>query len=426
MAFIADKEELKPGLVIFRRADVAHRNWYCRVKLPRLDRYKTISLKTSDISLARERAFDHDADVRFRIKHDVPVFNRSFADVAEEFLKLQERRAATGQIGASRVANMRSVINNPLQTYVGTTQVHLIGQDKWRDYPTFRREKGKGRIREMVSESTIRWETAIFRAVMNFAADKRYIGEHQRFKEMPALKTMRRDAFTLEEYRALHTAGRAWVKRAKSERWKWYRTVTYNFVLILCNTGMRPPEARNLRWRDVSRTADREGRDIVVLNVRGKGKTRMLVAPASVGDYIDRVRKISKATQPDDHVFTNHDGERSITLYAKSIENLLREAELLTGPSGTPRTTYSFRHTYATFRLAEGVDVYFLADQMGTSVAMIEDHYGHVNTVKHADLVLKGMGGWDTNTPQAPLTEPQHKAKRASKERAQRHDQRRT
>ncbi len=49
MAFLADKEELKPGLLIFRRLDVAHRNWYCRVKLPHSDRYKTISLKTSDI-----------------------------------------------------------------------------------------------------------------------------------------------------------------------------------------------------------------------------------------------------------------------------------------------------------------------------------------------------------------------------------------
>jgi integrase len=68
MVFIIDKEELKPGLVIFRRADVAHSNWYCRIKLPRADRYKTYSLKTSDIDAAKERAFDYDADVRFRLK----------------------------------------------------------------------------------------------------------------------------------------------------------------------------------------------------------------------------------------------------------------------------------------------------------------------------------------------------------------------
>lgn len=102
MAFVTDKEILKPGLVIFRRGDVAHRDWYCRVKLPKADRYKTISLKTSDVNAARDRAFDHDADVRFRLKHDVPVFNRPFRDVAQEYLAVQEERAQHGEISKER------------------------------------------------------------------------------------------------------------------------------------------------------------------------------------------------------------------------------------------------------------------------------------------------------------------------------------
>ena len=56
------------------------------MKLPKADRYKTVSLKTADIGAARERAFDQDADIRFRIKHDVPVFNRPFREVAREYL----------------------------------------------------------------------------------------------------------------------------------------------------------------------------------------------------------------------------------------------------------------------------------------------------------------------------------------------------
>ena len=56
MAFIIDKEVLKPGLVIFRRGDVAHDNFYCRVRMPKEDRYKTVSLGTADRQSARERA----------------------------------------------------------------------------------------------------------------------------------------------------------------------------------------------------------------------------------------------------------------------------------------------------------------------------------------------------------------------------------
>lgn len=67
MAFITEKDELKPGLIVFRRGDVDHRMWYCRMKMPKADRYKTVSLKTTDLSVAKERASDQDADVRFRI-----------------------------------------------------------------------------------------------------------------------------------------------------------------------------------------------------------------------------------------------------------------------------------------------------------------------------------------------------------------------
>ncbi len=96
MSFVTEKEELKPGLILFRRGDVEHRMWYCRMKDAEGRPLQTVSLKTSDKEAARERAFDQDADVRFRIKHDVPVFNRPFRDVAHEYLLTQEARAQRG------------------------------------------------------------------------------------------------------------------------------------------------------------------------------------------------------------------------------------------------------------------------------------------------------------------------------------------
>lgn len=147
MAFIIDKEELKPGLIIFRRGDVGHKNFYCRIKLPKSDRYKTVSLKTAILEEARNKAFDVDADVRFRIKHDVPIFNRPFSEVAEEYLKTQEARALRGEISAARPKKLRAVIQGPLHRYVGSTQVHLIGDELWGGYPAWRRENGAGRNR---------------------------------------------------------------------------------------------------------------------------------------------------------------------------------------------------------------------------------------------------------------------------------------
>ncbi|MDI1228595.1 MAG: hypothetical protein PSY14_13020 [bacterium] len=45
--FMVDVHQLLPGLIIYRRTDVQHKNWYCRIKMPKEDRYKRISLKTS-------------------------------------------------------------------------------------------------------------------------------------------------------------------------------------------------------------------------------------------------------------------------------------------------------------------------------------------------------------------------------------------
>ena len=97
-------------------------------------------------------------------------------------------------------------------------------------------------------------------------------------------------------------------------------------------------------------------------------------------------------------MFTTFKGKRAGLLYRHPIEELLTESDLRVSSSGSRRSTYCFRHTYATFRLMEGVDVYFLANQMGTSVKMIEDHYGHINPVKNAERILQGLPGWEPIT----------------------------
>ncbi len=131
--------------------------WYCRMKIPKADRYKTVSLKTTDIEVARERAFDQDADIRFRLKHDVPVFNHPFREVGREYLLTQEARAKRGEISAARPKKSVPSSKAALDRYAGSTQVHLIGDERWGGYPAWRRVNGAGRhkrngVREVSEE----------------------------------------------------------------------------------------------------------------------------------------------------------------------------------------------------------------------------------------------------------------------------------
>ena len=60
---------------------------------------------------------------------------------------------------------------------------------------------------------------------------------------------------------------------------------------------------------------------------------------------------------------------------------MLEKAGLLKDSIGRERTIYSLRHTYATFRLENGTNVYWLKQNMGTSVQMIERHYGQTKVL---------------------------------------------
>ncbi|MEA3043163.1 MAG: hypothetical protein QOH47_1001 [Sphingomonadales bacterium] len=154
MAFLVDVEELKPGLIIFRRGDVQHRQWYCRIKVPDdksqpdskryRDRYKTISLKTIDINAARTQAWEHESDVRHRVKFGVPVFNKPFSEVAAEYLAHLQTKANNGKITPRRVKVVASILRSQLNPYVGSFQIDQIGEERWENYPDHRRASGTG------------------------------------------------------------------------------------------------------------------------------------------------------------------------------------------------------------------------------------------------------------------------------------------
>lgn len=68
---------------------------------------------------------------------------------------------------------------------------------------------------------------------------------------------------------------------------------------------------------------------------------------------------------------------------------LLKSAGVEKDSQGNRRTIYSLRHTYATFRLQDGVHQYILAYKLGTSTAMLEKHYGHTSNVVNASEFKK-------------------------------------
>ena len=103
-------------------------------------------------------------------------------------------------------------------------------------------------------------------------------------------------------------------------------------------------------------------------------KQRYVVIYGDGWKYLQEVKKFSKYTKPNDYVFPKYDGNKW-TLNERVFDNLMKDS----GVDKTERnlTWTSTRHFYGTKRIEEGVDVYLLAEQMGTGITMIERHYGH-------------------------------------------------
>src|SRR3954468_9331383 len=78
----------------------------------------------------------------------------------------------------------------------------------------------------------------------------------------------------------------------------------------------------------------------------------------------------------------------------RSFESTVRKAGRGRYISSPPlRDLYDLRHTYGTFALRAGVPVFALSRFMGTSIAMIDLHYGHlaVDSYQHAVSLLDAL-----------------------------------
>ncbi len=211
-------------------------------------------------------------------------------------------------------------------------------------------------------------------------------------------KIVHRPWFSPEEYKQLYEAARAYAKQPFHDHFKWNAEQVYDFVLFMANTGLRPDEAFNLQFRDVTiaditNDGETTGKilEIEVRGKRGVGHCKSMPGAVRVYDRLlnrpkpvkgesrregQRRRKqggepppppVQERPKPTDHLFPGN--------HIKLFNNLLSRTGLKFDRDGKPRTAYSLRHTYICMRLMEGADIYQIAKNCRTSVEMIEKHY---------------------------------------------------
>lgn len=371
-------------------------------------RYLTETLKTKDLHIAIARAHLRLAEIVKNEKGGISVSNMKAEAEIDAFMK--EYRTGVEQGLSSHSRHMlrgyeRSIVRY-WREYVGKkrlqdiTYADMEAYEGWRQSYWERKEKlGEklhGNARQRAARRTVEWEIGAFKQFLGWARRKgKYAGDAAEFVLSKGVHN-RRSAFTRDDYNKLVSFMRrkTWLevgKHGNDPRLIRYRIMLRAYVLFLANTGLRVGEARNLKWSDAVFATNASGEEIVRVFVHGthsKVKKRREViglSGASVG--LKRLLESRKAANDhvgkDDYIWCNEKGE-VIEDFREGFNTLIHAAGVEFDSNGVKMTLYSLRHTYITYRLQEGVGVYDIATNCGTSVAMIEKYY---SDAKSADFV---------------------------------------
>ena len=263
--------------------------------------------------------------------------------------------------------------------------------------------KSKQRYSTIPAASTLNYEAVLLSSVFNFASLNDWISQGQMpdvGEKIPAAKrsrdSKRRPGLEPNEVKLLLEVAYNRMYEGKGNARLWpQRLMLWAFVGVLANTGMRPFEALLVRWKDISLTTIHGDEPCWRIRTMAKGgdRERFLIPLDDVGAYINELieHQLEQKNKdlPDDPrimimdfndlspIFYDYKGD-NIGSFSRGFANLMKEAGLYIDDKRKTRDANCLRHYYATERLLSGMSIYTLAENMGTSVAVIQQHYGHL------------------------------------------------
>ena len=402
-------------VVLYKRGD--SKRWQARFKLKDL-KWHRVATKHVNIQFAAETACEAYDRARFLYDEKIPITSKRFDSVADIAVDEMEKQLKAG-VGKSVYNDYISVIKKYLKPFFGAKAINTIGYEEIKKYSDWRTVQ----MKKPPVASTVTTHISAFNRVFDCAVERGWIAAAQ----VPKMKNngekgVAREAFSLSEYKSLTSFMPKWAQKGHTAKTREMRELLRDYVLILVNTGMRHgTETKDLKWRDIEWiTKNKE--QYLQITVTGKVGKRQLIARHNTEDYLIRIQQRQSniahlefdtllKRKLNEDVFKLRSGETTANL-SQTFNNLMRDSGLDADRDVKQRRSlYSLRHTYAHLALLkERMDVYTLAKQMGTSVKMIEQHYGHLQPSQKAD-VIAGKRMSARKTTATKKTETQTKLK---------------
>ncbi|SDK07025.1 Site-specific recombinase XerD [Bradyrhizobium sp. Rc2d] len=363
-------------LTIFRRNGTC----YARLRLSP-GKYVTRSLRTTveeaAVQLGRRLLFQ----LEHRAEQGLPPKSKTFSTVIDDYIRFRERDHAHGKTSVGMLRQIRRV-SKFWREYAGHLAVEDIDDKVMREFIPWRRDyyasfdKLPKNAKRHPTDKTLQWDMMLGKAIVKWAAEQGWRGDRPRITVSFTPKKKRvRPAFERWEYCKLWRTLCKRVETARDARTRKSRELLRYYVLVLANSGIRTGEANSLNIRDVHPFTDEKGRNNYRLVVRGKTGERDVVVRWVAAKRLDRYLTKRRAEDAVGLLFSMPDGSK-ITTLIDQLNAALREAGIERNGFGEKYTVYSLRHFYAVNALRNGVGVFEVARNMGTSVQMIQEYYG--------------------------------------------------
>jgi hypothetical protein len=415
--------KLRDGEVtLYHRTD--SKNWQVEIRLPDGGR-QTVSLRTANDEIAKERAIKMHDEIYFRHRMGLSSQTVTFNEAADAWIKELRAEVRAGTRKERTVIDYEPVVERYLKPYFGSKPIDCIKPSDIAQYRSWRRDywvtgpgskeveyaydrngqtikRKRAHKAEAPSPQTINGENVVLRGIFKFACDREWMNASQ-VPKIANVKLTKREArerayphFQHHEYLQLRRFMTQWVKEERiGERERWRREAIQDFLLIMFNSGLREHELfkrdektkvmRGLRWKDVDFFVSKGGTEMVELYVEGKTGSRHMVPLRTVRYVLERRKLRCPDAGPDDYVMALPDGSMFNT-FDSGVAGVLTLAGVRKDPkTGRNRGIYSCRHSYATRQIQDERNAQEIAENMGTSTAMLSRSYFHFNARDAAD-----------------------------------------
>lgn len=387
---MVDKHTILDGKVhLYRRNNAPA--WQCSAYIASKNR--RVSTKETSLRTAKQFAEDWYFNLRDQERRGEVLSELTFKDAADRF-ETEYEAMTVGERNARWVQDHYRRLRLHLVPFFGSYGLSKVTAGLVQQYRLVRLQRpvedeiaatqneDLPKPWKAPSRSTLHHETVTLRLVLKTALRHGWI-DHLPDLSVPyrtSGKIVHRGWFSPEEYKRLYEATRENAKRAPKGQRALLAEQLHDKVLFMANTGLRPDEINVLQYRDVEITEDEDsGETILLIEVRGKRGVGYCKSTTGAVFPFQRLVKRNQP-KPSDLVFP-HDQK-------KLFNRILGELDLKVDRQGNQRTLYSLRHSYISFRLLEGADIYQVAKNCRTSVEMIEQHYAiHLKNVIDASAV---------------------------------------